>query len=62
LIVGQTRRIDKTPNNLPARRGGIEQSRDGKLATVLYPGGTIPYTYTYDLMDRPVKMDSWPGI
>ena len=29
---------------------------DGKLSTVLYPGATIPYTYTYDSMDRPTKM------
>jgi RHS repeat-associated protein len=29
---------------------------DGKLATVLYPGASVPYTYTYDLMDRPTKM------
>lgn len=29
---------------------------DGKLSTVLYPGATIPYTYTYDAMDRPDKM------
>jgi len=34
---------------------------DGKLSTVLYPGGTIPYTYTYDFMDRPVKMTG-PGF
>jgi RHS repeat-associated protein len=29
---------------------------DGKLATVLYPGASVPFTYTYDLMDRPTKM------
>jgi RHS repeat-associated protein len=29
---------------------------DGKLSTVLYPGASVPYTYTYDLMDRPTKM------
>ncbi len=33
---------------------------DGKLATVLYPGATIPYSYTYDAMDRPTKMTG-PG-
>jgi len=29
---------------------------DGKPTTVLYPGTSVPYTYTYDLMDRPIKM------
>jgi len=29
---------------------------DGKPSTVLYPGTSVPYTYTYDLMDRPIKM------
>ncbi|MBI2685178.1 MAG: RHS repeat-associated core domain-containing protein [Acidobacteria bacterium] len=29
---------------------------DGKLATVTYPGYSTPFTYTYDLMDRPTKM------
>jgi hypothetical protein len=29
---------------------------DGKLATVLYPGASVPFTYTYDLMDRPTNM------
>jgi len=29
---------------------------DGKPTTVLYPGTTAPYTYTYDSMDRPIKM------
>lgn len=29
---------------------------DGKLSSVLYPGATVPFTYTYDSMDRPVKM------
>lgn len=35
---------------------------DGKLATVLYPGTTVPYTYSYDLMDRPVKMTGSPTL
>jgi hypothetical protein len=29
---------------------------DGKLATVLYPDATIPYTYSYNQMDQPVGM------
>jgi len=29
---------------------------DGKPSTVLYPGTSAPYTYTYDLMDRHIKM------
>lgn len=29
---------------------------DGKLSTMQYPGASVPYTYTYDLMDRPTKM------
>jgi RHS repeat-associated protein len=33
---------------------------DGKLATVLYPGASVPFTYSYDLMDRPVKMTGAP--
>jgi YD repeat-containing protein len=28
---------------------------DGKLATVLYPGASVPFTYSYNLMDQPVK-------
>jgi RHS repeat-associated protein len=33
---------------------------DGKLATVLYPDTTVPLTYTWDAMDRPVGMTG-PG-
>lgn len=29
---------------------------DGKLASVLYPGSSVPFVYTYDLMDRPTYM------
>ena len=28
---------------------------DGKLATVLYPGATIPYSYTYECAGRPAE-------
>ncbi len=29
---------------------------DGKLATVQYPGVSIPFSYYYDAMDRPIRM------
>ena len=29
---------------------------DGKLSTVFYPGASTPYAYTFDLMDRAIKM------
>ncbi|MBL8239316.1 MAG: hypothetical protein JNM66_17960, partial [Bryobacterales bacterium] len=33
---------------------------DGKLATVLYPGATVPFSYTYNLLDQPTKRTGAP--
>lgn len=54
-----------TEKRLRIERGGYGQvdkdvaysfGSDGKLGTVLYPGTTVPSSYFYDLMDRPIKL------
>jgi len=48
--------VRETQNGNPGKDVTYTYGTDGKLATVLYPDATLPYTYTYDLMDRPTKM------